>query len=367
MRAVITTLLALVLVAAGEGWAGEQEFRAFDGFDGKLALKWQPVAPDPSHVSLTKHPGKLTITTQLGGMFADARRDPLLKGVELRNLYLLPNPAPAGGDFVATTCIESFLPKAVYQQAGLLLYNDEDNYLKLTLEYNRRTRSGVAYTCVSERNQRAAIRYVEAKPDLKKFWLRITMRGKDCQCAFSIDGETYEGVCETVWDAGRPKSIGLVAKNGGQPEAGDVDASFDFFEVRSLTAAEKSDPRYVDKRKLQGTWQVVSSRFGGEPLKDAHFSQFAFSDDRLVILDDPDTLVTNYKLHAGNPKRIVLSGYSSRARASGRSVNAVYSLEADTLVICFDPRPGSPAPTELETKQGDGRMLVTLNRAKPVP
>jgi len=39
-----------------------------------------------------------------------------------------------------------------------------------------------------------------------------------------------------------------------------------------------------------------------------------------------------------------------------------YSLEGDRLVVCFDSRPGGPAPDALETKAGDDRVLTTLQR-----
>ena len=238
MRTILVALSLPVLLLAVEGRAAEGEFRVFDGFDGKLALKWEQLHPDPSHVSLTKHPGALTITTQLGGIFGDAKNDPVFEGVDLRNLYLIPNPAPEGGDFVATTCLRSFSPKMIYQQAGLLVYNDDDNYIKLSLEYSRRTPSGLAFACTLETNQRPTLRYVEAAPDLKQFWLRITKRGKSYQYAYSVDGEAYTEIGESIWGDGAPQKIGLIAKNGGRHEASDVDAPFDFLEVRSLTPAE---------------------------------------------------------------------------------------------------------------------------------
>ena len=82
--------------------------RLFDGFDGKLGLDWEPVRPDPAHVSLIENPGRLTITTQCGGLCADETFR--AAAIPAKNLYLLRNPAPEGGDFVITTCIESFAP-----------------------------------------------------------------------------------------------------------------------------------------------------------------------------------------------------------------------------------------------------------------
>ena len=40
------------------------------------------------------------------------------------------------GDFEASVCVTGFTPKQYYQQAGLICYDDDDNYFKFTYEYN---------------------------------------------------------------------------------------------------------------------------------------------------------------------------------------------------------------------------------------
>ena len=83
---------------AGDG-KGEPDgirFLAFDDFDGRLGLNWKPVRPDPSHVSLTKEPGKLTITTQRGSIHGEELKDPFGEGIQAKNLYLIDNPLAEG-------------------------------------------------------------------------------------------------------------------------------------------------------------------------------------------------------------------------------------------------------------------------------
>ena len=67
----------------------------YDGFEGKLALNWEPVRHDPTHVSLVKHPGKLTITTQRGTIHGNEKADVLSGGTPAKNLYLIRNPMPS--------------------------------------------------------------------------------------------------------------------------------------------------------------------------------------------------------------------------------------------------------------------------------
>ncbi len=75
---------------------------AYDGFDGKLGLNWKPVRPDPSHVSLTKTKGALTITTQRGSIHGEETKDAFGEGIKAKNLYVIDNPLAPGGDFVVT-------------------------------------------------------------------------------------------------------------------------------------------------------------------------------------------------------------------------------------------------------------------------
>jgi len=100
--------------------------RVFDDFEGVLRLDWQLLRPDPTHFSLAKHPGNLTISTQRGTIHLK-RNLPKAK-----NILLLDNPFLKGPGCVVTTCLDGFRPREPFQQAGLIVYN-ADNYLKWVL------------------------------------------------------------------------------------------------------------------------------------------------------------------------------------------------------------------------------------------
>jgi len=229
--------------SAGETGNGPK-FRLHDGFDGKLELEWDVVRGDPAYVSLVKNPGKLTITTQCGALYGDELK--LSTKTPAKNLHLIRNPSPDGGDFVMTTCIESFDPSVPYQQAGLLVYDDDDNYIKSDVEAG----PGRVHLCFArETNKKIGFQQIRARHDRKRVWLRVTKRGKHYAYAFSADGEAYAPVGEGDWGTGAPKWIGIYALNGGvadDPKLGrynrfpatPIDATFDFFEIRSLTPAE---------------------------------------------------------------------------------------------------------------------------------
>jgi RNA polymerase sigma factor (sigma-70 family) len=215
--------------------AAPAPFRAYDSFDGKLALKWQPIRYDPSHVSLTKFPGQLTITTQQGTIYADGKAK---GGPRAKNIFVMPNPLRADADFVMTTSITAFKPEVVYQQAGLICYDDDDNYIKWSYEHDN----------ANGGQQLILVRETDAKPlqdpaqysisGLKQVWLRLTKRGDQYEYAASSDGKKFVVYGERPWGKkSSPKTIGIFAKNGGEAGVPEIDARFDFFELRSPAPA----------------------------------------------------------------------------------------------------------------------------------
>ena len=214
--------------------------RAFDGFDGKLALNWKPVRPDPTHASLAKAPGHLTITTQRGSIHGTP--DGNEAGANLaRNIYLVDSPLAPDGDFVATTHVVGFTPAARYQQAGLIVYADDDNYVKFAYEYNWSAGAGQTLYAVAEADGRPEHLPIESEPGLNDYWLRVTRRGRSYEFAFSRDGKSWRPHGALAW-AGTPARVGLIAKNGGDPDAPEVDVAFDSFELAAPAPSSSRRP-----------------------------------------------------------------------------------------------------------------------------
>jgi regulation of enolase protein 1 (concanavalin A-like superfamily) len=221
---------------------------AQDSFDGKFGLDWDIVHPLASHWSLSKRPGTVTITTG-AGTFTRARAD-------YRNLFLIDLPGDPNQDFQVTTCLTSFKPQDLWNQAGLVLWNDEDNYLSLVYEWgegppelgqpNQRL-----FTAGVERRGRPVFSWYYADQDLERVWLRVTRRMNRFELSTSKDGTNFtplnpmrtRGVVDNVvsWGHGVVRRVGLVATNGSARNAEPVEASFDYFEVRALPAENSGD------------------------------------------------------------------------------------------------------------------------------
>ena len=218
----------------------------FDDFDDPLNFGWHILNNDPTHWSLGKVPGTLTITTQ-AGTFVRSRQD-------YRNVFLIDCPAAAGQDFQVTTCLVSFRPVGPWNQAGLLLWNSPDHYLKLNYEYGEGPPGRLEFprpvhTVGLEIDGAPSFVWYDAEQAPEKVWLRIVKRADVCELFSSTDGESFTPLTALVpevgpadhrafWDDAEVKYIGLYAENGSAASAPSVDASFDFFEVEVLPTAE---------------------------------------------------------------------------------------------------------------------------------
>jgi RNA polymerase sigma factor (sigma-70 family) len=237
--------------------AKQPELRLFDAFDGKWLANWKPVRFDPSHVSLTRFPGQLTITTQRGSIYEDhaARGEPIAK-----NLFLMDNPAAGNADFVLTTSISEFTPTAAYQQAAIICYDDDDNYVKLGYEFNHDQKEGQKIVLVCETDAHGKYYQGTAVSGLQRVWLRLTKRGNRYEYAASTDGKKYEVYGEEPWGNGAQKKLGILAKNGGLEGVPEIDARFDFFEFRS--PPPPADPltrpgEEVDREAVKGRAELL--------------------------------------------------------------------------------------------------------------
>jgi hypothetical protein len=210
----------------------------FDDFKGSLNLDWEILHANPTHYSLTKKPGTLTITTQKGG-FA-------WSGTDYDNLFLIDCPALPSRGVQITTCISGFNPDAPWQQAGLIFWNDDDNYLKWVCQFGTER----TFSYLGETNAiRESHRSFAVGQGVDRYWLRMTKQGDRYQFLTSKDGKSFvpfnartdpHGTPMTggtlPWGNGSVEKIGLFVGNGSNSQAPEIDASFEFFEVRIFQA-----------------------------------------------------------------------------------------------------------------------------------
>jgi RNA polymerase sigma factor (sigma-70 family) len=140
--------------------------------------------------------------------------------------------------------------------------------------------------------------------------------------------------------------------------------AFRTFAAHKVADEKKADKPKADKDAILGTWKVVSVEFGGQ--KNPEGAEFALL-RKAKMSFKKDKLVTQI---AGGEKE---QGYALDAAKKPKTLDikdadpptpAIYSLDKDKLTICF-PSAGAAVrnrPTKLATKEGDGMILLVLQR-----
>ncbi len=204
-----------------------------DEFDGStLDPKWTVVRPN---ANLAIGGGSLTITPEAGQLTTN-------NATTAKNLVL----QPAFGNFTETTKVTfNQKPNAATQQAGLLVYSDDDNYLKFDIEATSPTNIQFNTTMEDsfQTNPAASANPIPVNMNLNSvsanaiwpadntIWLRISRHGNVYTTAYSLDGTTWTTAYSQGATINNPK-VGVYSYSAAAP-AGALTASFDFFHVET--------------------------------------------------------------------------------------------------------------------------------------
>lgn len=208
-----------------------------DGFDGPLdRTKWTVLREDQN---LTVSGGSLHIPTALSEIYGTDNSTPV------PNIVVQPMPS---GAWQATTKV-TVAARDAYQQAGLVLYGDDDNYAKMMLEA-RGTNDASARVFQFIREDKGVPNEVADSntanlgasfPDTA--YVRLASDGTHLTASYSADGVTWTQMPQTdKLIAGIPNPrIGLMslASTGTRPV---VDAAFDWFQITPDSTATPPTP-----------------------------------------------------------------------------------------------------------------------------
>jgi uncharacterized protein (TIGR03067 family) len=120
-----------------------------------------------------------------------------------------------------------------------------------------------------------------------------------------------------------------------------------------------------DLASMAGVWTVVELRHDGQSKAAPKEDIYSFREGTLTIQTEhalPARLM--YQLHPQeSPKQLDLI----LAKGEEKEISPmIYAVSKARLTICYAP-PGAPRPDALETKTGDGRTLVVMERRSPPP
>lgn len=182
-----------------------------DDFDSStLDSRWSWVRENPTYWSLTANPGFLHLVTR--GTLNETANN-------LENILLTP---ASGIDYRVITKV-TFSPTENFHRAGLMVYEDDDNYLQVTRVYSDgdRVRIKIEIGGVTS--------YIYAPGDVTAttLYLRIDKYGNDYYGFYSLDGIGWEFIGQSNLALSNTY-VGLFAANG--PTATEITADFDYFE-----------------------------------------------------------------------------------------------------------------------------------------
>ena len=186
-----------------------------------LDARWFWVREDNTHWDLiTEQPGFLRISTQPGDIYYRTNSN------DGRNILLTPVNQPV---FQISTKV-SFSPIENFHTAGILVYQDDDNYVflsRVVVNGDQRIRfyaeedGEIDFTKDNEAFSESATTY----------YCRITKLGNLYIGQYSLDGNNWTEVHRVYARLDNP-SVGLMANNGASTM--DLPADFDFFDLRGV-------------------------------------------------------------------------------------------------------------------------------------
>ncbi|TLD42471.1 MAG: Ammonium transporter [Candidatus Jettenia ecosi] len=176
-----------------------------------LDPSWLIIRENQSDWNLLVHPGYLRITTKAENLWQ----------INVNNKIKLLRGAPLG-DFEVVTKV-TYNPKQKFQQAGVIMYESDDNYVMLTRQMDDVDNVEMS----RELSRMSGSKSVPTT--LTTLYLKLTKSGENVTGSFSGDGNSWTTV-DVISGAKleRPK-VGIVGFNAQLNTT--VDADFDFFKI----------------------------------------------------------------------------------------------------------------------------------------
>lgn len=121
-------------------------------------------------------------------------------------------------------------------------------------------------------------------------------------------------------------------------------------------------PAGSDQRRIQGTWVLVERRFSGV-RQQTGTQRYIFSGTALTLVDNSGKYFWQFSLDPkATPKHLDM-WYHPTPKAPPSRLSAVYSLNGDTLTICYNSGNWNTRPKDLSGKARSDVHYV-FNREK---
>jgi len=228
--------------------------------DGTMDTNWSIQKPETDTYSLDKGLG-LRLVAKKESITGTAEVDK-----EWRNVFV----RPTEGDFeVVAKTFYPAAPKNNYQHSALLIYDDEDNYVKVDIEYNTRRifaqflqEKAGAFSGQNRDTITAA-----ADGSLTAYY-KITKVGNTYTGAYSLNGITYITIGNPITvEYGEPK-IGLYATKHTQTSEALIDTYFEYVSILSRDGVTLMTPEEMLTEGLSKTVDYVLGEIPSRVVSD---------------------------------------------------------------------------------------------------
>ena len=322
-----------------------------DDFDGTaLGAGWEVIRGDET---LTVGGGVLTIPTQAGDLYEGTNT--------AKNIVLRPAPA---GPFTMTAKI-NHKGLVQYQQAGIIVYGDDDNYVKLdrTATNSPTGTNTEIFEFIQEQNGTARNTGQDRTGNLpgdfpQDFYVRISYDGTNLTGAYSTDGTTWTNVGRASTPLPANAKIGVHALSNAA--ATQVLPTFDWFKVEGPnvgTPCDNTDPTVTASRNPAGNVRV------GVPVAFTATGEDADGDTLSYAWDFGDGETSTEQ----NPTHTFLSAATRTVKVTvsdGKGGTAEATL---TVVVQANRNPTIQAATGASPTAGLAPLTVQLTGAATDP
>jgi regulation of enolase protein 1 (concanavalin A-like superfamily) len=216
-----------------------------------LDAAWSWYNAGASNWSLTSAPGQLKVTPDAGDIWGT---DTTQKYILLQN--------PKYDDFTLVTKL-TLSPTANYQAAGLIVFYDADNYIKVNRGYN----AGNVYTMLKETaGVTAATTAADTLAGTPTVYLKLVKWGATYSGYYSADGISWNSIGSysgVSFSSSSPMKVGLHAMRSGP--AGPIDAYFGSFQQTGSNHSDDFggvdlDPIWSWVREDKDNWSLQTTR-----------------------------------------------------------------------------------------------------------
>jgi len=179
----------------------------------------------------------LTVTTEYGDMWQGDRNH--------HNLFL----QDTAGDWILETKVDfAEKPSMAYQQAAIMAYQDENNYLKVGMQSDG---SAISVHLNREMNAKGA-ELAKQGVDTATIYYRLVKTGDTYEGYYSLDGQQWTYLTTATMAMDNIK-IGLMAINGNQKSAEPIPVTFSYVNITptyTVSFSEAAEAQQVAKNDV---------------------------------------------------------------------------------------------------------------------